>query len=320
MLELMRGLTDVAFERRFGTEEACLAALSTARQAAGMVCSDCGNQKNYVYGRRVGCTRCDRRWSLTSGTVMSDTKLPLSCWFRAMHLVTSTKQGISSVELGRRLGVSYPTAWYMNKRLRHAMTERGERHQLGTAPTDGSARPTVEADDVYLGGERNQGSGTAGKTRVIAACERTAGGGMGYVMMKVVESFTAAHVAAFRHAHIAPGAQVHTDGLRAFAAFADPAVQTTHQATVTGAKRPDRKRGSPFFWVNTAIANLSTAIKATYKAASAKHLPDYLGAFCWTTNHRRNMSGMIDAACRAIATSTALTRKAVYAPIVGATG
>jgi hypothetical protein len=72
-----------------------------------------------------------------------------------------------------------------------------------------------------------------------------------------------------------------------------------------------------FFWVNTAVANLSTAIKATYKASSPKHLPGYLGAFCWTTNHRKNMRSMISAACRAIATSTALTRKTVYAPAVG---
>ena len=55
----------------------------------------------------VGCTRCNQRWSVTSGTVMADTKLPLTHWFRAMHLMTSTKQGISAIELGRRLGVSY---------------------------------------------------------------------------------------------------------------------------------------------------------------------------------------------------------------------
>jgi len=317
---MMQGLTDAAFEQRFGAEDACLAALAAARQAAGMACPRCGNPKSYVYGRRVGCTRCNQRWSVTSGTVMADTKLPLTHWFRAMHLMTSTKQGISAIELGRRLGVSYPTAWYLHKRLRHAMTERGARHVLGAAPADGGAHPTVEADDVYLGGERNQGRGTAGKTRVIAACERQADGAMGYVVMKVVASFSAEHVAAFRDAHIAHGAHIHTDGLRGFPAFADPATQRTHQVTVTASKRPDRARGSAFFWINTAIANLSTAIKATYKAPSPKHLPDYLGAFCWTTNHRKNMRGMISAACRAIATSTALSRKTVYAPPVGAIG
>src|SRR5450759_1595609 len=82
---MMQGLTDAAFEQRFGAEDACLAALAAARQAAGMACPYCGNPKSYVYGRRVGCTRCNQRWSVTSGTVMADTKLPLTHWFRAMH-------------------------------------------------------------------------------------------------------------------------------------------------------------------------------------------------------------------------------------------
>ena len=99
---------------------------------------------------------------------MAHTKLPLTTWFRAMHLMSSTKQGISAVELGRRLGVSYPTAWYLHKRLRHAMTQETEGCQLG-ARDAANCTPIVEADDVYLGGERNEGSGTAGKARVIAS-------------------------------------------------------------------------------------------------------------------------------------------------------
>jgi hypothetical protein len=54
-------------------------------------------------------------------------------------------------------------------------------------------------------------------------------------------------------------------------------------------------------------------LKATYKVFSPKHLPDYLGAFCWTTNRRRNMRGMIGALCSAAASSSRLTRRTVYA-------
>jgi transposase-like protein len=109
---IMRGLTDAAFERQYGTEAQCVEALVTARQAAGMACPRCANHKTYFHAprRRFGCTRCDTRWSLTSGTVLADTKLSLRHWFRAMHMMTSTKQGISAIELGRRHGVRYPTA------------------------------------------------------------------------------------------------------------------------------------------------------------------------------------------------------------------
>jgi transposase-like protein len=310
MRALMRGLTDAEFERRYGQEEQCLVALMASRVQAGMSCPACGHGRSYLCGRRVGCTRCNRRWSVTAGTVMAHTKLPLATWFRAMHAMSSTKQGISAVELGRRLGVSYPTAWYLHKRLRHAMTERESRYVVGGPGTDGSA-PVVEADDVYLGGERNQGSGPAGKTRVIAAAERHPRGRMGRVAMQVVSGFTAAAVRAFCDARLAPAAHVHTDGLRAFNAFGGAG--RSHQRTITANKRPSRERTSAFFVLNTAIANLSTAIKATHKAISAKHTPDYLGAFCWTTNRRRDMVGMVPALCRAIATSTSLTRRNVFA-------
>src|SRR5208337_2500517 len=96
MRVIMQGLTDAGFERLYGTEELCLAAWVKVRQSAGMPCPRCGNPKSYVYDRRVGCTRCDMRWSITSGTVMADTKLPLTSWFRAMHLMSSTKQCISA--------------------------------------------------------------------------------------------------------------------------------------------------------------------------------------------------------------------------------
>ena len=311
MRALMRGLTDAEFERLYGQEEQCLAALMLVRRQTGMVCPACGNGRHYLCGRRVGCTRCNRRWSVTAGTVMTHTKLPLVTWFRAMHAMSSTKQGISAVELGRRLGVSYPTAWYLHKRLRHAMTEREGHYVVGGPADGGGAAPVVEADDVYLGGERNQGSGPAGKTRVIAAAERHPGGRMGHIAMQVVSGFTAAAVHAFGAACLAPGAHVHTDGLRAFNAFA--ADGRSHQRSITQGKRPSRQRGSAFFVLNTAIANLSTAIKATHKAISAKHTNDYLGAFCWTTNRRREMAEMIPAVCRAIATSSNLTRRGVYA-------
>jgi len=311
MRAIMKGLTDAEFDRVYGTEEQCLDALIAARRQAGMPCPSCDNPRFYICGRRVGCSRCDRRWSVTAGTVMANTKLPLTTWFRAMHIMSSTKQGVSAVELGRRLGVGYATAWYLHKRLRHAMTERESRYRLGGPPDNGSAAPAVEADDVYLGGERNLGKGTAGKTNVIVAAERQADGRMGHIAMQVVAGFTSAAVQAFCNARIAKDALLQTDGLKAFNAFA--AAGRTHERTITAGKRPTRERGALFFVVNTAIANLSTAIKATHKAISPKHTPDYLGAFCWTTNRRRNMQGMITALCRAVATSSSITRTATYA-------
>jgi len=220
-------------------------------------------------------------------------------------------QAISAVELGRRLGLRYDTAWFLHKRLRHAMRQQTGTERLG-GPGEGEGgtrlwRPT----DVYLGGERNEGRGTAGKTRVIAACERHAGGRMGRVALQVVARFSSAEAKAFGQARLAPSATVYTDGLKAFAALAEDG--RTHVATPTGGTRPARARSAPFFVVNTLVANLSTALKATHKRFSPKHLPDYLGAFCWTTNRRRAMHAMVPALCAAAAAAAPITRKAAYA-------
>lgn len=80
----------------------------------------------------------------------------------------------------------------------------------------------------------------------------------------------------------------------------------THQRSVTGSKHPPRERAAAFYGVNTAIANLSTALKATHKTISAKHANDYLGAYCWTTNQRRDMTGMVPALCRAVTPTSQL--------------
>jgi hypothetical protein len=85
----------------------------------------------------------------------------------------------------------------------------------------------------------------------------------------------------------------------------------TYVATVAGGKRPERQRGAPFFTVNTLIANLSTALKATDKVVLPKHLPDDLGAFCCATNQRRNVRRTIAALCSVVANSSRPTRRTV---------
>jgi len=201
-----------------------------------------------------------------------------------MHLMTSTKQGISAIELGRRLGVSYPTAWYLHKRLRHAMTERvcavraGRRAGGRLRPPDGRSRLRLSRRRAHQGprnGRQNP------RDRRLRAAGRRSHGICGDEGRRELQRRA---FAAFRDAHIAH-APTSTRTACALSAFADQPNAPTRSQSPQQAPRPGARIG--FFWINTAIANLSTAIKATYKAPSPKHLPDYLGAFCWTTNHRK---------------------------------
>src|SRR6185503_3115510 len=153
----MRGLSEAAFRERFGTEAACREALT---------CPACGHRGFcQLRTRKVfQCNRCKKQLSLTAGTVFQDTKLPLAAWFAAIYHLTQAKNGISSIELARRLGVRQPTAWLVKHKLMRAMAARE------AAKPKLSGR--VEVDDAYLGGER--GRGAAGETPIVAAVETTA--------------------------------------------------------------------------------------------------------------------------------------------------
>ena len=122
----VRGLSDEAFGEAFGTKEQCRAALVRLRWPGGFVCPWCGHREHCVLAGRglYQCNRCKKQTSPTAGTIFHATKLPLTLWFAAIHLIVTAKNGISSVELGRRLGVKQPTAWAVKHKIMAVMVRR----------------------------------------------------------------------------------------------------------------------------------------------------------------------------------------------------
>ena len=102
----VRGLSEAQFREAYGTEERCRAVVEKLRWPKGFVCPLCGSCEGKWLSTRpkVQCRACRHQASLTAGTIFHATKLPLTTWFLAMWLIASAKNGISSVELGRRLG------------------------------------------------------------------------------------------------------------------------------------------------------------------------------------------------------------------------
>ena len=147
----MRGLSEAEFRERFGTEEACRAALFEMRWREGLTCPACGGRSFCELRTRkvFQCNRCKKQVRLTAGTVFQDSKLPLTLWLAAIYHLTQSKGGISSIELGRRLGVRQPTAWLIKHKLMRAMAER----EAGKPKLAGR----VEIDDAYLRGKRQGG-------------------------------------------------------------------------------------------------------------------------------------------------------------------
>ncbi len=126
--------------------------LEATRWPHGPICPHCGvvNEATELKGKstRAGlyqCNACREQFTATVGTVFERSKVPLNKWLLATYLMTSSKKGVSAHQIGRTLGVTYKTAWFMCHRIREAMTDNG-------APMGGEGK-TVEADETYIGGK-----------------------------------------------------------------------------------------------------------------------------------------------------------------------
>ena len=116
-VQFQRGLSMAEFMERYGTEEKCHAALVASRWPDGFRCPRCRDERHSTFvreGRNYWqCYRCRHQTTVTAGTIFDATKLPLTCWFVAMHLMTQAKNNVSALELKRHLGVRYKSAWLM---------------------------------------------------------------------------------------------------------------------------------------------------------------------------------------------------------------
>ncbi len=168
-VHFQKGLSEADFQKLYGTEELCRAAILQLRWPDGFQCPVCHGRAHCVIRTRTvyQCDACRSQTSLTAGTIFANTKLELKVWFQAMYHMTQSKQGISTVELGRRLGVRQPTAWAMKNKLERQ--DDDSKRLIGR----------VEMDDAYLGGERSggkRGRGAPGKKPFVAAVSTTAEG------------------------------------------------------------------------------------------------------------------------------------------------
>jgi transposase-like protein len=285
-VQFQKGLSEAEFEQFYGTEEKCRDNLIASRWPDGFECPNCGvHEHSYIKTRGLfQCRRCRRQTSITAGTIFASTHVPLRLWFRAMYHLTQSKQGISSVELGRRLGVKQYTAWKMKHKLAQVMLERD-----ASKPLSGR----VEIDDAYIGGERSggkRGRGAPGKTPFVAAVEPTPEGKPVRLKLQRVTNFGSAAIRTFAGRCLSPGCKIVSDGLACFNAVTDTGC--VHQPIkseggAAGAKMP------AFKWVNTALGNIKSAIVGTYRCISSKHVPRYLAEFEYRFNRRYDLAAML---------------------------
>lgn len=228
--------------------------------------------------RRWRCVACRYQVSLTAGTILHNTKLPLRVWFWAAYLMTTDKRGISALLFQRQLGLRrYETAWMLLHKLRRAMVNAARE------PLHGE----VEIDDTWIGGSQ---AGLRGSRQlrgrraalVLVAVEKR-GTASGRLRMALIPDFKATTLTAFMKQHLAPGATIYTDGLKQFTPPAGfkhvPRTQPLRTELRKGAK-------SVVPLADRAIGNLQQWLVGTYHGVSKAQLQVYLDEFVFRHNRR----------------------------------
>jgi transposase-like protein len=277
-----------SFLARFGADEQCRAYLFAARWPEGFRCLGCGHDRAWAHKVRLiyECAACGKQHSLLAGTIFEQTKTGLARWFLAIFLVTSSKGGISAMELKRQMGFgSYQTAWSWLHKIRRAMV-RPERARLSER---------VEADETYVGGPKpgKPGRGAAGKVKVVGAVEsghgKARGRRLGRLRLAVVPDASARSLEGFLGRNVARPATIATDGWSGYAGL--DTAGYAHEPLDLSATWGDAALRLPAIHLVFGLAK-RWLLGTHHGAVRQKHLPAYLDEFVFRFNRRtaKNLS------------------------------
>ena len=281
-------ITFTAFRSRFATEADCREYLFQTRFPEGFVCPKCGCTEYYLIQSRYTCQckHCRRQTSVTAGSVMHRTHLPLTVWFWTIHLCATDKRGISASALSGQLCICYESAWYLLKRIRSAMSDRDKNYQLSGL---------IEMDEAYLGGPRpggKRGRGTE-QPKMVAAMSKTHSGKPLFLHLQLIPDVTTRTLQSFVDTHLKAGSTVECDAYKSYSALKN--VDCVSRKFETG----DLK------WLHTAISNFKAFILGTYHGRCQDYQP-YLNEFCFRFSRRGVRTELFSRLTRAVATSCAL--------------
>jgi transposase-like protein len=270
--------------RTYCDADAALTEAVDSRWPKGVTCPHCGGDSPmFLKTRRVWkCSKCRKQFSIKAGTVFEDSPIGLDKWLPAVWMIAGAKNGISSWELHRALGVTQKTAWFMLHRIRLAMQDEKSGGKLGGE---------VEVDETFIGGKaRNmhkaererkiKGRGPDGKAIVAAVLERG-----GKVRATVVENRRKPALQALVRDNVEAGTNLYSDALKSY----DGLDEFTHRvidhavAYVDGQVHTNSMEN---FW-----SLLKRGLKGTYVSVEPFHLFRYVDEQAFRYNNRQDESG-----------------------------
>jgi transposase-like protein len=308
--------------RFFTDPDTCLAFMVEIRWPNGVTCPTCGSDRVlFIPTRRTWECREKhprRQFSAKVGTIFEDSPLGLDKWFAAIWLIANAKNGISSYEIGRALGVTQKTGWFMLHRIRVAM-KSGTFIKL-------SGR--VEADETFIGPHpknmhahkrakltvsRREDQRYISKAIVAGVLERNARKGHTRVRAAVVPTVRSEHLMPLIDANVEPGSEMITDMLRSYWQVRDEYIHSVIDKTVSYVKGHVHTNGLENFW-----SLLKRALKGTYVAVESFHLGAYVDEQVFRFNERSVPRG--DGGRFVKVLQSVMGRRLTYKGLIGSPG
>src|SRR5580704_14917183 len=292
----------------------CREYLVARRWPNGVICPRCGSE-NVLFLEKYNRWHCREKhdapqFTLKTGTVMEDSPIGLDKWLTAMWQIVNSKNGISSCEVHRAIGITQKSAWFMDHRIRFAM---------GLEPGD-KARGHVEADETFIGGaarnmhpvnraRRITGTGGKDKTAVMGILERGKDGKPSRVRTTVIPSRKKKALQAEVRKYVEAGSALYTDALLSYEGLAG---EYAHQVVDHAVKYVDGKvhtNGLENFW-----SLLKRGISGTYVSVEPFHLFRYLDEQSFRFNNRK----MTDGERFSVAVSGVIGKRLTFDQLTGA--
>jgi transposase-like protein len=270
----------VSLIEQFGSEDRCRAYLEALRWPDEIKCPRCqsGKISQIVKRNQFDCDACRYQFSVTAGTIFNDSHLALWKWFLAVYLLCESKKGMSANQIGRTLGISYKTAWYLCHRIRAAMKE------VNPEPLDG----IVEMDETYIGGKKHgrQFQGRRDHKECVIGI-RQRGGELRFFHAEDAKNGT---LAKYIRENVSQDVHViMTDDLRAYPKAIELAghSRAKHQ-TVNHTDGIYVDGDITTNGIESAFSLLKRGIIGSWHKVSAKHLSAYLDEMTFRFNNRSN--------------------------------
>jgi hypothetical protein len=272
-----KSLSIFEFQQRFPDDAACLAHLSEVKWKAGFACHRCGHP-NYCGGERSldrQCTSCNYTESPTANTIFHKVKFPLVKAFWIVYYLSSTKKGMASTELSRKLELRQKTCWLFKRKVMKAMESSGAYPMQGT----------VEVDEAVVGGQEEQVRGRANEKKrlVVFAIERK-GKGVSRMYGKVIPRADAKNLGGFMKQTIDTTANVRTDGWTGY---------TPVKKQFTNLKQEKAlPKGKNFKEMHRIIMGFKGWLRGVHH--HARHLQAYIDEYCFRFNRSFMKDGVFD--------------------------